>query len=73
MFNVHCIVYRAKQHKNNILPPTLLNQIHNETAGAAFNDITSGSNRCTEGGCECKTGFEATPGWDASTGTMTST
>jgi tripeptidyl-peptidase-1 len=46
----------------------LLYQIHNETAGAAFNDITSGSNRCTEGGCECKTGFDATPGWDASTG-----
>ena len=26
------------------------------------------SHSCTEGGCECKTGFDATPGWDASTG-----
>jgi len=34
----------------------------------AFNDITEGSNACTESGCLCKTGFSATKGWDAATG-----
>jgi hypothetical protein len=39
-----------------------------ETNGTAYNDITVGSNKCTESGCLCHTGFEAEPGWDASTG-----
>lgn len=34
----------------------------------AFNDITQGSNSCTESGCSCKEGFSATKGWDAATG-----
>ena len=37
---------------------------------AVFHDVTSGSNACTEGGCnggKC-TGFEAAAGWDAATG-----
>jgi subtilase family serine protease len=38
------------------------------TNGAAFNDITIGNNACTEQGCFCKTGFQATSGWDASSG-----
>ena len=46
----------------------LLYTIFNMTNGAAFNDITEGSNACTEEGCWCKTGFAAAPGWDASTG-----
>ena len=46
----------------------LLYQIHAETKGAAFNDIVQGSNRCTESGCECHTGFTAVEGWDAATG-----
>lgn len=46
----------------------LLYQIHAETNGAAFNDIISGTNRCTESGCFCHTGFKAAPGWDAATG-----
>jgi tripeptidyl-peptidase I len=46
----------------------LLYQAHNSTNGAAFNDITNGNNACTEEGCWCKTGFEATAGWDAATG-----
>jgi hypothetical protein len=29
----------------------------------AFNDITEGNNRCSEGGCWCHTGFAAAPGW----------
>ena len=33
-----------------------------------FQDITYGSNACTEDGCSCQTGFDAAPGWDASTG-----
>ena len=35
---------------------------------ASFNDIVKGSNRCTEGGCLCQSGFDAAPGWDAATG-----
>lgn len=46
----------------------LLYQVWAETNGSAFNDIIEGSNRCTEGGCICKTGFNAVQGWDASTG-----
>jgi tripeptidyl-peptidase I len=46
----------------------LLYAVHNSTGGAAFNDITVGNNACTEQGCLCKTGFLATPGWDAATG-----
>jgi len=46
----------------------LLYHIHAVTNGTAFNDIVDGSNRCTEGGCWCQTGFDAKPGWDASTG-----
>ena len=46
----------------------LLYKIWTYTNGEAFNDITVGSNACTEQGCSCKTGFLAAPGWDASTG-----
>ena len=46
----------------------LLYTAWNVTKGAAFNDITEGSNACTEEGCWCKTGFNAAKGWDASTG-----
>eukprot|EP00912_Choanoflagellata_sp_UC4_P000395 UC4_evm2s243 len=35
---------------------------------SAFNDVVEGSNRCTESGCLCRTGFGATEGWDAATG-----
>jgi tripeptidyl-peptidase-1 len=37
---------------------------------AAFNDVVSGDNQCTESACPCpaKTGFNAAPGWDATTG-----
>ena len=49
----------------------LLYHIHDVTNGTAFNDIVDGSNRCTEGGCWCQTGFDAKPGWDASTGRHT--
>lgn len=35
---------------------------------AAFNDITEGSNRCSESGCLCQSGFGATTGWDAASG-----
>lgn len=35
---------------------------------SAFNDITEGNNKCTEQTCDCKTGFYAAPGWDATTG-----
>ena len=36
---------------------------------AAFNDVTEGSNICTEAGCarSCK-GYRAAPGWDPVTG-----
>lgn len=34
----------------------------------SFNDITVGDNYCTENTCDCKTGFTATAGWDATTG-----
>ena len=34
----------------------------------AFNDVTEGSNRCTESGCLCQTGFGAAVGWDAASG-----
>ena len=35
---------------------------------SAFNDITSGDNSCTEGGCSAGcSGFAAVPGWDAAT------
>ena len=55
------------------LPPVgffnpMLYRLHNATGGKAFHDITEGNNACTEQGCFCKTGFQATPGWDASTG-----
>jgi len=34
-----------------------------------FNDITQGSNKCTENGCAAScTGYEAIAGWDAATG-----
>jgi tripeptidyl-peptidase-1 len=46
----------------------LLYQVFANTNGAAYNDITVGSNRCTEDGCSCTNGFLATPGWDAATG-----
>jgi hypothetical protein len=40
---------------------------------AAFNDVISGDNSCTESACPCpaKTGFGATKGWDATTGVGT--
>lgn len=38
------------------------------TDPTAFNDVTEGSNRCTESGCTCKEGFGAATGWDAATG-----
>ena len=44
----------------------LLYKIANEHPNA-FNDITTGNNYCTEGQC-CSTGFEASQGWDATTG-----
>lgn len=34
---------------------------------SAFNDVTSGDNKCTEVQC-CSTGFSASQGWDAATG-----
>eukprot|EP00041_Stephanoeca_diplocostata_P039845 m.1637990 g.1637990 ORF g.1637990 m.1637990 type:complete len:618 (-) comp26546_c0_seq1:873-2726(-) len=46
----------------------LLYKVYDMTQGKAFQDITEGSNDCTESGCECKTGFAATQGWDAATG-----
>jgi len=45
----------------------LLYQVYAE-APDAFTDIVQGSNACTEDGCACTTGFQATPGWDATTG-----
>ena len=65
LFNTH----RKRMGRPNVgfLNP-LLYQIHAETKGAAFNDIVQGSNRCTESGCECHTGFTAVEGWDAATG-----
>lgn len=47
----------------------LLYQIY-DTNPAAFNDVTSGDNACTEGACPCpaKTGFGAAVGYDAVTG-----
>jgi len=45
----------------------LLYQVYAE-APDAFTDIVQGSNACTEDGCACNTGFQATPGWDATTG-----
>ena len=44
----------------------LLYKIHKEHP-KAFNDVTSGNNKCTEGQC-CDTGFSAAEGWDATTG-----
>jgi len=46
----------------------LLYQMHAEEPGA-FTDVTSGDNKCTEGGCSpgCK-GYEAAKGWDPVTG-----
>ena len=36
---------------------------------SSFNDVTSGNNKCTQSGSACcSTGFEATSGWDATTG-----
>lgn len=40
----------------------LLYQVYAETNGTAFNDIVQGSNKCTESGCWCQTGFDAKPG-----------
>jgi tripeptidyl-peptidase-1 len=34
----------------------------------AFHDVIEGSNRCSESGCLCQTGFGATHGWDAASG-----
>jgi len=34
---------------------------------ASFQDIVQGNNKCTEQSCGC-TGFDAAPGWDATTG-----
>jgi tripeptidyl-peptidase-1 len=37
--------------------------------GGAFTDVTKGDNKCTEQGCKAGcSGFEATVGWDATTG-----
>jgi len=35
---------------------------------AAFNDVVTGDNYCTEESCDCTTGFKATKGYDATTG-----
>lgn len=45
----------------------LLYQMH-KNHPSAFNDVTSGNNKCTERGQCCSTGFYAAPGWDATTG-----
>jgi len=61
--------HRAARGRPNLgFANPLLYAAFANTNGAAFNDITSGSNTCTEDGCLCQTGFDATPGWDASTG-----
>lgn len=46
----------------------LLYAIYTATKGAAFQDITTGDNACTESGCQCKYGFSAVAGWDAVSG-----
>lgn len=46
-----------------------LNPLLYSLPASAFNDITSGDNSCTEGGCSAGcSGFAAVPGWDAATG-----
>ena len=45
----------------------LLYQVYAE-APDAFTDIVQGNNYCTEDGCDCTNGFQATPGWDPTTG-----
>merc|ERR1711865_1282669 len=61
------VSYKAKGKPLGFLNP-LLYQMHAE-APAAFTDVTSGDNRCTEGGClpQCK-GYEAAKGWDPVSG-----
>jgi tripeptidyl-peptidase-1 len=55
--------YRASKQLPNVgFANPLLYKIAAETKGA-FNDITAGNNRCSEGGCWCHTGFAAAPGW----------
>jgi len=39
-----------------------------EADATSFTDVTKGDNFCTESSCDCKTGFKATSGWDATTG-----
>lgn len=46
----------------------LLYAVWADTKGAVFNDVVEAGNRCSEMGCQCKTGFNAAPGWDATTG-----
>lgn len=57
-----------KTGKNLGFMNPLLYQIW-ESEPAAFHDVVTGDNKCTEDGCfsSCK-GFEATKGWDAVTG-----
>lgn len=60
--------YRVENGKSKIgFANPLLYQIHANSPDA-FNDITSGNNKCTEETCNGCTGFSAAPGWDATTG-----
>jgi len=38
------------------------------TSSAVFSDVTEGDNRCARSGASCCGGYDAAPGWDATTG-----
>lgn len=57
----------SQRHAEGKKPLGFLNQILYSAPTAAFTDITSGNNKCTESCCATY-GFTATAGWDAVTG-----
>jgi hypothetical protein len=59
-------VYNMYQYTNNVC--ALCRYQVAASCPECFQDVTQGSNRCTESGCTCKEGFGATAGWDAASG-----
>jgi len=42
--------------------------LYRNTSGSIFTDVTEGDNRCAAAGAPCCGGYDAGPGWDATTG-----
>jgi tripeptidyl-peptidase-1 len=58
----------AKRATSNQPPIGFINPVLYAAGVSAFNDITSGNNKCTASSVCCSEGFYSTPGWDPVTG-----